>query len=410
MSQAIMDEIKELRKDQDRFAGMLKAANKPQRNRSEVYFGRSHSNYIPDEQGQWGYKSFAHFAHDVREHCDNQSALEKKIQPFAHKYYERFGKAATGQNESLLTDGGVLVPPEFASQILERVHANEAVDLQSMTDQYTVSGNQMKLPALDEDSRADGSRHGGILAYWDNEGAQIQASKAKFDQISLNLNRLTCMAFTTQELRDDSATALETYLTRKCGDAIRFKVGDAITNGDGSQRPLGYLQSPAKVTQAAVSGQGAGTIVHANVVNMFARMPASSMSKAVWLANQDTLPALWSMFLATGDTGTPVLLPPGGISGSPYWTMMGRPIILTEWAATLGTEGDLAFVDLGQYITISKGSIDSAMSIHLRFDYAEEAFRFIFRIDGRPWNKAPLTPFKGSVTQSPIVTLNSTRT
>lgn len=46
------------------------------------------------------------------------------------------------------------------------------------------------------------------------------------------------------------------------------------------------------------------------------------------------------------------------------------------------------------------------MSIHLRFDYGETAFRFMFEIDGQPWIAEPLTPFKGSAnTLSPFVTL-----
>ena len=44
-------------------------------------------------------------------------------------------------------------------------------------------------------------------------------------------------------------------------------------------------------------------------------------------------------------------------------------------------------------------------SIHVRFLYDENVFRFIYRCDGQPiWNKA-LTPYKGSSTVSPYVTL-----
>ena len=38
-------------------------------------------------------------------------------------------------------------------------------------------------------------------------------------------------------------------------------------------------------------------------------------------------------------------------------------------------------------------------------DYDESVFRFIFRIDGQPWWNAPLTPFKGTNTQSCFVAL-----
>ena len=57
----------------------------------------------------------------------------------------------------------------------------------------------------------------------------------------------------------------------------------------------------------------------------------------------------------------------------------GRPVIPIEYCSAVGTVGDIILADMSQYVTISKGSLESAMSIHLRFDYAEEAFRFIFR-------------------------------
>ena len=57
---------------------------------------------------------------------------------------------------------------------------------------------------------------------------------------------------------------------------------------------------------------------------------------------------------------------------------------------------------------IDKASgIQSAASIHVAFTTAEQAFRFIYRVDGEPlWNSA-LTPFKGSNTQSPMVALSA---
>ena len=45
------------------------------------------------------------------------------------------------------------------------------------------------------------------------------------------------------------------------------------------------------------------------------------------------------------------------------------------------------------------------MSMHLRFDYAETCFRFMFAVDGQPWLASAITPFKGSNDVSPFVAL-----
>jgi HK97 family phage major capsid protein len=99
----------------------------------------------------------------------------------------------------------------------------------------------------------------------------------------------------------------------------------------------------------------------------------------------------------------PVYIGPGGLSGSPYATLYGRPVIPVEYCQTLGTKGDIVLVDLSQYMVIDKGGLQSAQSMHVRFLNDEQTFRWTIRNDGQPiWN-APLTPFKGSNTLSPFI-------
>ena len=78
---------------------------------------------------------------------------------------------------------------------------------------------------------------------------------------------------------------------------------------------------------------------------------------------------------------------------------------MLEQCSAAGDLGDIILLDPTQYLLIDKGGINAASSIHVRFLYDENVFRFIYRVDGQPiWNK-PLTPYKGSATVSPFVTL-----
>ena len=71
----------------------------------------------------------------------------------------------------------------------------------------------------------------------------------------------------------------------------------------------------------------------------------------------------------------------------------------------MGALGDLIFVDWSMMQAISKGTVNTAMSMHVQFVTDELAYRFTFRVDAQPkWDK-PLTPFKGSTTTSPFVAL-----
>ena len=100
-------------------------------------------------------------------------------------------------------------------------------------------------------------------------------------------------------------------------------------------------------------------------------------------------------------------MPAGGVSGLPYNTLFGRPVLPIEQCASVGTVGDIILADLNGYILAEKGGIQSDYSIHVQFlTDQENVFRFIMRVDGSPVLTAPLTPYKGtSATQSFFVAL-----
>jgi HK97 family phage major capsid protein len=119
------------------------------------------------------------------------------------------------------------------------------------------------------------------------------------------------------------------------------------------------------------------------------------------------------MALTVGTAAVPIWLPAGGASAAPFQTLMGRPLIMTEKCQTLGTAGDIAFIDFDAYVIAQKSNGEApniATSIHLKFDYDEQSFRFTMRYDGQPTWTSALTPKYSSSTVSPFVILNSTRT
>jgi HK97 family phage major capsid protein len=112
------------------------------------------------------------------------------------------------------------------------------------------------------------------------------------------------------------------------------------------------------------------------------------------------------MSIGVGTAGSLVYLP-ANISGAPYSTLFGRPVIITEQCQTLGTTGDIILASLDQYCVIDKGSIQEDWSIHVMFIYDESVFRAVFRADGQPLWASAITPFKGSSTVSPFVCLQT---
>ena len=312
-------------------------------------------------------------------------------------------KAPTGLQEGIPSAGGFLVGVDRAAGLLSRVY-NVGSVLQR-TDMVGISANSngMTFYAEDETSRANGSRRGGIRAYWAAEAAEKIASQPKFREMELKLKKAIGLVYATDELLAD-ASALESWIMQNLPEELSFVVEDSIINGTGVGMPLGVLTSGCTVSVAKETGQAAATIVSENVDKMWARRWIGGRNY-VWFVNQDTGPELANLNRAVGTGGALVYNPPGGLSQAPYGTLKGAPVFEIEYAATLGTVGDIILADMSQYQMINKGGVESASSIHVRFVYDESVFRFVYRVDGQPKWDAPLTPFKGTNTVSPFVTL-----
>ena len=319
----------------------------------------------------------------------------------------RLFNAASGLNESVPSEGGFLVQQDFATELLQDAIATGT--LAPKCSKVTISGNSnsTKINGLDETSRAS-SRYGGIVSYWEGEADKITGTKPKFRQIELNLKKLTGLCYATDENLAD-ATQLESIIRDSFRGEFGFKIDDGIINGTGAGQPLGILNAGCLVSVAKEAGQSAKTIMAENIIKMYSRIFASSYANAAWYINQDTLPQLLTMSISVGTGGIPVYLPPGNtLVNAPGGALMGLPVFPIEQCATLGTQGDVILADFKNgYKLAEKGGIQSAVSIHVRFEYAESVFRFIVRIDGQPVRATALTPYKGSSTLSHFIALDT---
>ena len=306
---------------------------------------------------------------------------------------------ATGLSENVPADGGYLLAPQVAGGILERMYDTGVLLGMVAADQIGPNSNSMLYNAIDETSRADGSRWGGVQGYWLAEAGTKTASKPTFRQMELKLKKVAALCYATDELLED-ATALQSWITRTVPEELKFKVEDAIYNGNGVGKPLGIMNAPCLISPLRVD---ANQIDETDIANMWARRWAGA-SDYVWLANPSIFPQLINLTIGN----FPALLPASaGMQGDPSFSLYGRPFIEVEYTAALGTTGDLMLASLSQYQTIQKGGVQAASSIHVNFTADETAFRFVYRIDGQPlWNSA-LTPKDAGNTLSPFVVLSA---
>lgn len=309
--------------------------------------------------------------------------------------------APSGASATVQADGGYLIRSEFSTQLLTR--AREASQLFSRTTEIPISeGNDgVELPYVNETSRANGSRFGGVQVYRAAEADTVTATKPQLGKLDIRLESLKGLMYATERLLRNGA-AIQAIAENAFSSEFSFKIDDEIFRGNGAGQCLGFTVAPnLMVTVAKESSQSAAGIVVANLTKMMTRMPARSFQRAVWLCNQDCLGEFPLMTIGN----MPVYLPGGNIAGAPFGTIFGRPIVPIEQAETMGTKNDLVLADLTQYLTITQGGIRGAQSMHVRFIYDEMTFKWGWDVNGQPAWKQALTPYKGSNTLSPFVNL-----
>lgn len=346
------------------------------------------------DDGRGGFKSFGEFAQAVYGHYTDKRG----------EHVDRLRNAATTYgNEGTGADGGFAVFPEFRREIWQKVMGED--NLLNLCDQLQTGSNNMTVP---KDETTPWQTSGGIQCYWEAEGSTATASKPALEMATYRLNKLFALVPVSEELLAD-APAIESWLRSKAPTKIQSKVNTSLIRGTGAGQPLGILNSGCLVSVAKETSQPADTVRFANVNKMWSRMYGPCRRNAVWLINQDIEPQLNGMaFDPAATSKVPVYLPANGVAGSPYATLFGRPVIPVTACSTLGDQGDIILADMSQYMALTKAgeNIRTDVSMHLYFDQALQAFRFIFRVDGRPWWGSTITPENGSNTLSCFVTLD----
>lgn len=353
------------------------------------------------DAGSQGFETFGQMLQAVAVAGDHASG--RQVDPRLRYIKPDFNAAATGMNERYGAEGGFLVDKDVVKTILERVYETGTLASQVRRIGISAGSNGLKMNAWDETSRAHGSRMGGIRAYWTPEAGQKTPSMPLLRPVEMTLKKLTGLMYATDELIQDAA-ALESIIVDAFAEEFGFMIDDAILNGTGVGMPLGVFKSGAAVQVAAEAGQTASTIVAANVLKMWSRLPPRSRKRAIWIGNAAVEPQLYTMTIGN----QPVFLPPGGLANNPNAMLLGRPFYAMEQMPVLGAAGQLMLIDPYEYLLIDKGGIQKASSIHVRFIYDETCFRFVYRVEGTPLWNAPVTPFDASAnTLAPYVYLGA---
>ncbi len=313
-------------------------------------------------------------------------------------------RAITGMGEAIGQDGGFLVQSDHAEDLYS--NAKDAGFIASKCMEVVCSGksNSTTFNQVDETSLARGSLFGGVSAAFVGEGGTISASKPKFRQVDIKLNKLTAAAYITEEQLED-ASQLNSFVGAAFPYVMKDELDYHILWGNGAGVPLGVFNSGALISVAKEGGQAADTIVGLNINKMVDRLLEANASSTIFMGHPDTLAELRVAYVAQGSVSAKSVYADPGLFPGSQANLAGYPFAKSQQCKALGDLGDLLLADFSKYVLFRKSGIKAAQSAHVEFLTDQMVFKWSLRVSGMPSINNALTDRHGSTTRSPFISL-----
>lgn len=237
--------------------------------------------------------------------------------------------------EGVDTEGGYLVPDEFERTLVQGL--NESTVIRAHAHVITTSSGLHKIPVV--------ASHGSA-AWIDEEGAYTESDET-FGQVQLDAHKVGTIIKVSEELLNDSAFDLESYIRSEFVRRIGDKEEEAFLTGNGTSKPTGILNATGG-GQVGVTTASATAITADELIDLYFSLKAPYRKNAVWVLNDTTIKLirklkdgngqyLWQPALRDGDVPT--------ILGRPYYTSAYMPAAAASAKTVIF--GDLSYYWIG---------------------------------------------------------------
>lgn len=307
---------------------------------------------------------------------------------------EKGMKAAALAEVSGVT-GGYEVPPNIRSALLSAA-LTRSIFRRFGAVSVPFAGRSMLLGTPDATTaQAAGipPYAGGLSFSWTAESQTRTESEPTVKAIELCKWELTGYALVSKPLYEDG-DAFPAWLEAVIEMSIAWMEDYFFFQGNGAGQPLGVLNAPASL---AINRNTGGKFVAADAEAMIAKLPPGCYDQVIWACSPTALGS-------SGWSGITGIVPNADMK------LFGRPVCPTDALPALGTRGDVVLMHPPSYLIGDHleegGSLEIAISEHVKMLQNQVAVRTVRRIDGRPWMDQPMTLGDGSTQASPFVILN----
>ena len=228
-------------------------------------------------------------------------------------------------------EGGYLTPDEFEHTLVEALEEEDI--FRGLANTIQTSSGDRKIPVVA--TKGDAS--------WVDEEGAIPESDDSFKQVTLSAYKLATMIKISEELLNDSAFDLESYVAKEFGRRIGTKEEEAFFVGDGTGKPTGILDATGG-GQLGKTTSGAA-ISFDEIMDLFYSLKSPYRKNATFLMNDSTVKAIRKL----KDGGGQYIWQPSMVAGTPD-TILNRPVLTSAYMPEISAGNKtVAFGDFKYY-------------------------------------------------------------
>ena len=234
--------------------------------------------------------------------------------------------------EGVDSDGGYLVPDTFEHTLIQAL--DEENIIRQLAHTFTTSSGTHAIPIVGTRGKAT----------WVGEEQEIPETTETFTQKTIGAHKLTALIKISEELLNDSAFDLESYITsefvRKIGDAEE----EAFLIGNGAGKPIGILNDKDGA-EVGITAAAANAITTNELIDLYYSLRSPYRKRAVWIMNDSTV----NMIRKLKDSNGQYIWEPG-IKTNDTDTILGRKVYTSTCVPTAKAGAKtIAFGDLSYY-------------------------------------------------------------
>lgn len=244
-------------------------------------------------------------------------------------------------------DGGYLVDPVTSDSINSVLISNASI---------RSIANVVNVDATSYDVLVD---HGDLGSGWATETANtIETDTPQIERITIALHELSAMPKASQRLLDDTAFDIESWLAGRIADKFARAEAAAFVNGDGADKPKGFLTHPTAPAANAAWGEigyvptgSDGELNGADaIIKLIYALGADYRANGTFVMNSKTVGAVRS--LKDGDGR---FLWSDGLAAAEPARLLGYPVLIAEDMPDIATgAAAIAFGDFTAGYTVAE--------------------------------------------------------